>query len=253
MPHRGAPPIAALAVVARLILVSSAISCGGGGSSLPVTGPTPPAPSYAVQSVTDGDTIRITPALAGASSVRFLNIDAPEIGGATQEPWATESRDHLRALLPGGTAVTLALDRETMDSFGRILAYVIRQSDSLDVNREQLRLGHAVTYTLWPNVARIDAYRSAQIEAQDQERAVWNPARLLRQLPFEYRLGGARATRPAGDFRSRFFVDAQTYPMVPVNNRVFFSNDVEALGAGYTACPRDSSGMYSASCFAPPR
>ena len=131
--------------------------------------------SRKVEYVNDGDTLQFCPAISGSRSARFLNIDAPEVDGDAHEPWATDSRDHLRGLLPQSTAITIQTDVEQKDIYGRILGHVIRDQDTLNTNREQLRLGHAVTYVIWPNQARFEDYRTAQKEAQDNGRGIWNP------------------------------------------------------------------------------
>ena len=244
---------------ARLIVVVSlAVVAGGCGSeSGPATPTGPPAPSSpspptrpTVSSVIDGDTVRVSPPINGATSLRFLNIDAPEIGGDSQEPWAAASRAQLLQLLPGSTEITIELDVERVDAFGRVLGHAIR-SDGLNVNREQLRLGQAVLYVIWPNVAEYGSYRSAQIEAQAAGRGVWNPSAPLRELPFEYRLRQDRASpfRPVGDFFTHSYVDPADYARVHVNNRVFFNTRTDADVAGYRACARDAAGAYNAGCF----
>lgn len=191
----------------------------------------------------------------GSSSARYLNIDAAEIGGSTQEPWASRSREHLRTLLPPGTAVTITVDLQPVDSFGRVLAHVRRAHDGLNTNREQVRAGHAVLYVIWPNLAGFEDYRAAQIEAQDAGAGVWSPAQPLRELPFEYRsrTDGRAPFRPVGDFFTRLFVDPASYPLVHVNNRVFFASEADARAAGYAPCPREADNRYSAACFAPGR
>ena len=123
--------------------------------------------------------------------------------------------------------------------------------DGLDINREQLRTGHAVTYFIWPNADRFIAYRSAQIEAQDAGRGIWSASAPLLELPFEYRLRSDNESpfRPVGDFFTRRFVDAADYRQVPVNNRMFFASALDARFAGYEACPKENGG-YSLACFA---
>ncbi len=204
-----------------------------------------------MSSVIDGDTVRISPALLGATSLRFLNIDAPELGGDTQEPWAAASRAQLLQLLPGATEITIEVDVERIDAFGRVLGHAIR-ADGLNTNREQLRLGQAVLYVIWPNLARYDSYRSAQIEAQAAGRGIWNASAPLRELPFEYRLRQDRATpfRPVGDFFTHSYVEPADYSRVHVNNRVFFNTRADADVAGYRACARDTVGAYNPACFA---
>lgn len=243
------PPTLAAGLLALVLT-----SCGGGSPSAP--GPAPavasPLPAFAVQSVTDGDTVRVAPNVSGSASVRFLNIDAPELG--TQEPWGSRSREALALLIPPGTAVNVIQDRETVDSFGRALGHVRRVSDGLVANREQLRQGHAALYVLWPNVASFEDYRSAQREARAEGRGIWDPAGRLPELPFEHRFRtqGRVNTQPVGDWFTRFYVDPASYRLVDLDNRVFFGNDGEALGAGFRACPREGN-MYSTTCFTQPR
>lgn len=238
--------------IARLsaALALAALAACGGSPSAPAP-PAPPPQRQAVASVTDGDTVRFTPALLGSTSLRFLNIDAPEVGGDTQEPWATAARAQLQQLLPAATEITIEMDQERTDSFGRVLGHAIR-ADGVNANMEQVRLGHAVLFVIWPNVARFAEYRSAQIEAQTAARGVWNASAPLRELPFEYRLRQDRATpfRPVGDFFTRAYVEAADYGRVHVNNRVFFNSRGDAEVAGYRACARDGAGAYSAACFA---
>lgn len=233
-----------------LALATTLGACGGSGPTTPAPPSPPAAVTYRVESVTDGDTFRVTPSFNGATSVRMVNIDTPELGGDGQEPWAAEARDALRAHLPASTAISLTTDREAQDSFGRALAHVTRTSDGVNVNREQIRTGHAVLYVLWPNTANFLDYRAAQIAAQDTGAGLWNPARPLRELPFEYRLrsGNRPPTQWVGDFLTMFYVEPTQYRRVHVNNRVFFSNSAEASSAGFQACPQQN-GEYSSACF----
>ena len=232
-----------------LVLVALATGCGSEPSP-PPTAPPPPTDRSTVASITDGDTLRFNPALFGSTSLRFLNIDAPELGGDTQEPWATASRSQLQQLLPATTQITIETDQERVDAFGRVLGHALR-ADGLNTNREQLRQGQAVLYVIWPNMAHFVEYRGAQIEAQAAGRGVWNAATPLRELPFEYRLRQDRASpfRPVGDFFTHSYVEAGDYRQVHVNNRVFFNSPTDAQAAGYRACARDTAGAYSVSCF----
>jgi endonuclease YncB( thermonuclease family) len=238
--------------IARLLVVAAlAAGCGSGSSPAPPTSPPPQTQRQTVSSVTDGDTVRFSPALSGSTSLRFLNIDAPELGGDTQEPWAAASRGQLQQLLPASTEITIETDQERTDSFGRVLGHAVR-ADGVNTNREQLRLGQAVLYVIWPNMNHFTEYRGAQIEAQAGSRGVWGAAAPLRELPFEYRLRQDRSSpfRPVGDFFTRSYVEPGDYRQVHVNNRVFFNSRADAEAAGYRACVRDGTGTYSAACFA---
>jgi endonuclease YncB( thermonuclease family) len=230
-------------LVGALILSTA---CGNARAPAAASPPPPSSPPVQIERNIDGDSLR----LVGGREVRLLGIDAPEFGGS-QQSWAIDASAHLRTLLPPGASVELILDRVTQDSFDRLLAHVRRLPDRLEVNREQVRTGRAVTYTIWPNVARLQDYRAAQIEAQNAGRGIWQPGRTLPELPFEYRLrtDGRRPERPAGDYLTSFYVEPASYPLVHVNNRLFFDSDAEAAAAGFTTCPREGAG-YSAACFA---
>ena len=214
--------------------------------------PTPPPPAqttYIVSSITDGDTLRFSPAISGSTILRMLNIDAAE---TAQAPWGASARTELQQLAPPGTEITIETDQTRLDAFDRLLGHAIRR-DGVNVNVEQVRRGHAVMYVIWPNLQRFTEYRDAQIEARAARRGIWDPASPLRELPFEYRLriDGDAPFRPVGDFFTHMFVEAADYARVDVNNRVFFNSRSDASAAGYTACPRDTAGTYSSTCFGP--
>ncbi len=242
------------AALTRFVVLSAVASAGsacGSDSRPPPTAPPSPTPRQSVTSITDGDTIRFSPSFLGLTSLRFLNIDAPELGGGTQEPWAAASRTSLQQLLPIGAEITIETDQVRTDSFNRVLGHAVLP-DGVSVNREQLRHGHAVLYVIWPNMARFTEYRSAQIEAQTAARGVWSSSAPLRELPFEYRLRQDREApfRPVGDFFTHAYVEPADYARVHVNNRVFFNTRTDADAAGYRACSRDDRGDYSSACFA---
>ena len=240
--HRSLWPIFALQ------LVLSVSACSSGAPTVPTT-PVPPAPgSFSVTSITDGDTLRFSPALEGITALRLLGIDAPELA---QAPWGNASRAALLQLAPPSTGITIQTDQDRVDGFGRVLGHALR-GDGVNLNREQLRHGHAVVFVIWPNLTRFAEYRAAQLEAQAARRGIWDPASPLSELPFEYRLrlDGDAPFRPVGDFFTRQYVEPADYRRVHVNNRVFFNTRSDAASAGYQPCPRDAAGEYSTQCFA---
>jgi endonuclease YncB( thermonuclease family) len=241
-----ARPSTGLALAAAMVFAA----CGSDSPSAPSPPPTSPGtPNATVSSITDGDTLRFSPAIEGTMILRMLHIDAPE---SAQAPWGAQARSELLRLAPAGTVMQIAIEETRVDAFGRLLGHAIR-SDGVDLNREQLRAGQAVLYVIWPNVSRFEDYRAAEIEAQAAGRGIWNSSAPLTELPFEYRLRLDRDTpfRPVGDYFTRLFVEPADYTRVHVNNRVFFNNRNDAAAAGYTACPRSNAGEYASSCFAP--
>ena len=244
--------VRALGRLLVLIAAGSLVpACGSDSSPRPPTGPPTGPQRQNVASITDGDTLRFSPSLLGLTSLRFLNIDAPELGATSQEPWASASRASLQQLLPVGAEITIETDQQRIDTFNRVLGHAVRV-DGVNANREQLRMGHAVLYVIWPNMAHFSEYRSAQLEAQTAARGVWSTSTPLRELPFEYRLRQDREApfRPVGDFFTHAYVEPADYSRVHVNNRVFFNTHADATAAGYRACGRDDRGEYSTACFA---
>lgn len=222
-----------------------------------LTPPTKAAAVYTdrrVAAVIDGDTIDVRPDVAGTAAIRLLGIDTPEPRGDGQEPLAARASESLRALLPPGEAVLVRGGAMRLDPTGRALGHVIRARDRLNVNREQLRLGHAVTFVIWPDLAHFEDYRQAQQEAQEHDRGIWSASSPLRELPFEHRLRLQMQVheKPVGDYFTRRCVVPVDFRRVHVNNRVFFWSEGDARRARYTPCP-SVSGDYDPACFAPGR
>ncbi len=108
-----------------------------------------------VTHVVDGDTIDVTLSKGDEESVRYIGIDTPETvkpGTPVQcgGPRAHEVNDRLVY----GKTVTLRLDAEHRDVYGRLLAYVYLPRAGrrpLFVNAELVRRGLARTLTIPPN------------------------------------------------------------------------------------------------------
>jgi endonuclease YncB( thermonuclease family) len=101
------------------------------------------SPVFRIDHVADGDTV----ALSGGARVRLVQIDTPEVYFGS-ECYGHEASAALKRLLPPGTPVRLladpALDR--VDSYGRLLRYVVRARDGLNVNLALVRVGAAAPY-----------------------------------------------------------------------------------------------------------
>lgn len=187
-----------------------------------------------VTQVTDGDTIKISPAILGADTVRLLSIDTPEAYylGHNQNPHAAVATEALESLLPVGTVIRVKPGVESIDAYGRLLAHIYK--DELDINQELIRLGHAVPYFIGPNLEHFDEYRAAYLEAKEAERGIWNPAQPLEQLPYEFRFtlrGGP--DKFVGDYDTKKYVIPTRWQEVDTGNRVFFYEKSVARAAGY--------------------
>jgi micrococcal nuclease len=151
-------------------LAASGVGCGESGTE-PASSDTG---SATVTRVVDGDTIRVR--VAGRDErVRLVGIDTPESvkPGTPVQCFALAASARTKALLPEGSKVRLVRDVEQRDQYGRLLAYVYRESDDLFVNLALAREGFAVALTVPPNVAHADEFVAAAREARENGRGLW--------------------------------------------------------------------------------
>lgn len=120
-----------------------------------------------VAKVLDGDTV----VLSDGRTVRYLLVDTPEEG----EPFAEEARRANEELVKGRT-VRLEFDREPLDRYGRLLAYVYVNGDTF-VNAELARRGLANLYVVGENIRRREEILAAQREAIRAGRGRWSSLR----------------------------------------------------------------------------
>jgi micrococcal nuclease len=126
-----------------------------------------------VTHVVDGDTIRL-----GEERVRLIGVDTPETRkpGTPVQCFGKKASAFTTSLLDG-ERVELELDAEERDRYGRLLAYVVRARDGLDVNAELLRRGYAVALTIRPNVRHAGEYRRLARQARERGRGLWSACR----------------------------------------------------------------------------
>jgi len=120
-----------------------------------------------VAHITDGDTFWAR--CPDDLKVRLLLIDAPE---RDQPPFGRKSEAQLARLLPKGSAVTLELDVDRRDRYGRVLAYAFAPDGRL-INEEMVRSGFAVPLVYPPNVRYVERIRAAAADARAARRGLW--------------------------------------------------------------------------------
>jgi endonuclease YncB( thermonuclease family) len=143
----------------------------------------PPSTSEAsctVSTVIDGDSLRC----ADGRELRLLLIDAPELG---QTPWGDLARAALLGLAPIAARLSVELDVEHRDDFGRYLTY-LHGSDGTLVNERLAWLGYAVPLIIPPNGRYEARIRAAVADAEAAERGLWAEWRFA-CLPADYRTG----------------------------------------------------------------
>ncbi|UVE18255.1 thermonuclease family protein [Pseudomonas sp. LS44] len=133
-------------------------------------------PSFAVQRVVDGDTLK----LSDGRSVRLIGVNAPELAhhGRTTEPFAEAARRQLQALVDGNQQrVSLRVGEQPRDHYGRTLAHAY---DARGRNFEAalLEAGLAYQVAVAPNVALVACLREAEAQGRQAERGIWRQAPL---------------------------------------------------------------------------
>jgi endonuclease YncB( thermonuclease family) len=111
------------------IVVSVALSVSGALAAPPV---------YRIDHVTDGDTV----VLRNGQRVRLVQIDTPEVFFG-RECYGRAASFRTKTLLPRGTRVRLLPEPATdrVDQYGRLLRYVVRVRDGVNVNIRLVAVG----------------------------------------------------------------------------------------------------------------
>lgn len=99
-----------------------------------------------VSEVTDGDTIKIEPAVNGKTDVRLIGVDTPETYG-TEQPLGAEASQFTTDRLEG-RQVKLMLGEESIDPYGRLLANVVPLGQQRMHAELLLERGLALMWTL---------------------------------------------------------------------------------------------------------
>lgn len=113
----------------------------------------------------DGDTFGL--------SVRLIGVDAPETRHPRKapEPLGKEASLFLRRVLAGKT-LRLEFDEETMDRYGRLLAYVYLPDGTL-LNALLVCEGYARASPRPPNLKYAPLLRQLEEEAREAKRGLW--------------------------------------------------------------------------------
>ncbi len=169
-------------------------------------------------------------------TVRLACIDAPE---TAQRPYGAAARQRLQQLAPIGSSVSLRV--ETTDRFGRTVAEVFRNGQS--VNLAMVRDGSAFAYRQY--LARCDrgAFLAAEAAAQQQRLGVWaEPGGI--QRPWHWRHG---SRRPAGSApvqtaapTTQPETTSQRYTCKQIGS---FATAQQLLQQGHTYLDRDGDGV----------
>lgn len=130
---------------------------------------------YKVEKIVDGDTFWADNGTGKEIKIRLIGVDAPESKNAFKKKigyYGKESKAYLTNMLTG-KSVKLVCDLDSLDQYGRTLAYVFLE-DGTFVNSELVKNGYAMVMTVPPNVKYAEEFLRLQIEARENNRGLWN-------------------------------------------------------------------------------
>ncbi|MDX9948066.1 MAG: thermonuclease family protein [Bacteroidales bacterium] len=130
---------------------------------------------YPVARIVDGDTFWIDDGSEKGMKVRLTGVDAPETRNSRNKvktAFGNESTRYLTDLI-AGKMVRLEYDIDTLDQYGRTLAYVYLE-DGTFVNASMVRNGYATVMTTPPNVRYADTFVELAQKARKRNRGLWN-------------------------------------------------------------------------------
>ena len=128
----------------------------------------------AVTKVIDGDTFWANNDTKDVVKVRLIGVDAPESKNVFKKKigyYGKEAKAYLTKMLSGKN-VKLVCDVDSLDQYGRTLAYVYLE-DGTFVNADLMRNGYTMLMTIPPNVKFADEFLKLQKEARENNRGLW--------------------------------------------------------------------------------
>lgn len=117
--------------------------------------------------VTDGDTV----VLERLGRTRLIGIDTPEVY-PVEECFGRAATDRMAQLVPPGTRVRYAFDRERRDRYGRALVFLFA-GDAL-INAQLVREGYARPLRVAPNTSRAQQFEQLARDARRHDRGLWS-------------------------------------------------------------------------------
>ena len=129
--------------------------------------------TYVVQSVVDGDTIKVY-YQGKLTSVRIIGINTPETVDPRKEVecFGQEASTFLKQKLTGKTVTLVADPSQTdRDKYDRLLRYVYLNGE--DVGLSIIKNGYGYEYTYNMPYQKQSDYKAAQTEAEKAKRGLW--------------------------------------------------------------------------------
>ena len=129
---------------------------------------------YPVSRIVDGDTFWVDNESEKGIKIRLTGVDAPETRNSRNKVKAAFGDESTRYLtdLIAGKMVRLEYDVDSLDQYGRTLAYVYLE-DGTFVNATMVRNGYATVMTTPPNVRYADTFVELARKARKRELGLW--------------------------------------------------------------------------------
>ena len=127
-----------------------------------------------VTKVVDGDTFWADDGSEKGIKNRLIGVDAPESRRTGKKEigyFGKEAKEFLTKRL-SGELVKLICDVDSLDRYGRTLAYVYLK-DGTFLNAELVKQGYAMVMTVPPNVRFAEEFVKLQQEAREHYRGLW--------------------------------------------------------------------------------
>ncbi|MDP2703911.1 MAG: thermonuclease family protein [bacterium] len=127
-----------------------------------------------VTKVIDGDTIEIE----GGEKVRYIGIDAPEIGGGEQKTCFAAEAAVKNGELVKGKSVRIEKDASERDPYGRLLGYVYAKTgegeEEIFINLKLIEEGAALAASYPPDIKHEGEFSAAEEEAKKEGKGLWS-------------------------------------------------------------------------------
>lgn len=172
------------------------------------------AQEYEVVNVIDGDTVE----LAGGERVRYLHIDTPETRKRIGREWFYDPEPFAEAAAKFNKTrvlkknVTLEFDKNRRDRYRRLLAFVFR-GDQM-INLELVKRGLARVLIIQPNNKYVTDFFEAEAKAMSERKGIWSDLREIPPQEAAENLGKYRTLRGkiinVNAFRRAFILDIDT-------------------------------------------
>lgn len=203
-----------------------------------------------VTKVVDGDTIKVKVGNR-EETVRLLLIDTPETVHPDKpvQPFGPEASAFVEEMLEGET-VELEKDVSERDRYGRLLAYVYIDGES--VQKMLLERGLArVAYIYEPNVKYVEEYRAVQEEAQREGKGIWSIEDYVQEDGFNEMKGGVTEEQEEegwDDVSDKRFIASRNSDVyheigcpgganqIKEENAIYFETEEEAIDSGRRMC-----------------